>query len=223
MVTAIPLATDKDRRRKMPRGTSGSSAKRASFTKKMASRTRPTASVHDGAGRSPGVRVGADDPVDQDGQAGGDGDGSQDVECLLGAPLFVPGQRQPGADHQDDADRHVDEEHPPPVEEAGEDPAGEYSDRRSARRGRRPRTEGSPALAWVGERRHQDAQGGRGEDGTADPLGGAGGNEPAPALGQPTDQAEEVKTPRPIMKTRRRPKRSAARPPSIKNPAKVSV
>ena len=45
MVTAIPLATDKDRRRKMPSGMSGSLAKRASFTKKMASSATPTASV----------------------------------------------------------------------------------------------------------------------------------------------------------------------------------
>ena len=45
MVTAIPLATDKERRRKMPRGMSGSGAKRASFTKKMASRAKPMASV----------------------------------------------------------------------------------------------------------------------------------------------------------------------------------
>ena len=44
-----------------------------------------------------------------------------------------------------------------------------------------------------------------------------------PLWAKPPIKLQMVKTPRPIMKTRRRPKRSAARPPSIRNPAKVSV
>ena len=44
-----------------------------------------------------------------------------------------------------------------------------------------------------------------------------------PVWARPPIRLQTVKTPRPIMNTRRRPKRSAARPPSIRKPAKVSV
>ena len=55
------------------------------------------------------------------------------------------------------ADRHVDEQHPPPVEQVGEDPAGEHADRRTAGRRRRPGAHRSTPRGRGGEgpsRRH---------------------------------------------------------------------
>src|SRR4029453_14741089 len=94
------------------------------------------------------------------------------------------GDVQRGQGGQQDADGDVDEQHPAPRQPGGEDPAGEQADG-PAGDGHRPEDpEGPVALLALGEVGGDQRQGGRGGDGGADPLEGAGGQQPAGGGGQ---------------------------------------
>ena len=141
-------------------------------------------------GRTPWTRVGPDDRVDQQRQAAGDGERARHVQRRAG---LRPGVRQPGGGRgeQRQADRHVDEQHPAPAEQIGEDAAAEDADCGAARSRGGPRAERPAASDGVGERRRDEAQGGGSQDGAADALGRTGGDQHAAALREASEQAEE--------------------------------
>ena len=101
------------------------------------------------------------------------------------------GQRQPGAGQQDNPDGHVDEQHPAPVQQVGQDAPGEDADGRPAGGGRGPGAQRPAPLGWLKEPDRQEAQRGGGQDGTADALGRPGGDEPGAGLSQSAQQAAE--------------------------------
>ena len=73
-------------------------------------------------------------------------------------------------DHQCDTDRHVDEQHPPPVEVLGQYAAGEQSDGGTGRRHSGVYREGTVTLSAFGERGCDQRQRGRCRYGAADAL-----------------------------------------------------
>ena len=80
------------------------------------------------------------------------------------------------------------------------------------------------ALGALGEGGGHDRQRRRGDQRRAHALDGAGGDQRAARSGRARPRARPPRTaPRPTMKIRRRPSRSARRPPSSRKPPKVSV
>ena len=83
--------------------------------------------------RGPAVVRRRDDVIDAEHQRGGDQNGARDVHAVAQTQSLVLFD-QPGAeDHRGDADRHVDEEDPVPVDPLGQEPAGEQTQRAAAR------------------------------------------------------------------------------------------
>ena len=114
-----------------------------------------------------------------------------------------------------DADGQVDEEDRPPVDELGERAAEQDADRRRRRRRRRPRRRAPSRGRGPCEGGRDDRQRGRGAASPRRGPGRRGRRRSAAALPASAEASDAtVKTPRPVRKTRRRPSRSAARPPS---------
>src|SRR5262245_13171382 len=78
---------------------------------------------------------------------------------------------EPGGEHdRGRANWDVDEEDPRPAEIGGEHSAEQDADRRSAARRRRVNPEREVAVATLGERGHEQREGGRGEKRAAESL-----------------------------------------------------
>ena len=109
-------------------------------------------------------------------------------------------------------DGEVDVEDHPPVGELGQDAAGEDADRSACAADGSPGSERLRALVAV-ERGHDDRERCRGEHRGAETLARASREEGAggPAIAEANEEA--VKMPRPVRNIRRRPSKSAARPP----------
>ena len=71
--------------RKIPSGTSGWAATRASMTKNAASSAAPSPEGHERLGRAPGMGIGADDAVDEHGQPCRHGQCARQVQGAAGA------------------------------------------------------------------------------------------------------------------------------------------
>ena len=132
---------------------------------------------------------GVDEAVDQRHHADHRQQRADDVE-LAGEP-FAVGQVEEAAHDQGDADRDVDEQHPPPVEVFGED-AAEQQAQRGAGAGHRG-VHGERPVAFLAlreRRRHQRQRGGR-RDGPADALDDPTGEEQLEVRGGATEEAAE--------------------------------
>jgi hypothetical protein len=83
----------------------------------------------------------------------------------------------------EDADRQIDVEHPPPAGVLDQQAAGQHADGRAGPGDRRPDPKGAVAL-WALEAGGDDGQRRRGQQGRAHALAGAGGDQGRPGLGQ---------------------------------------
>ena len=121
-----------------------------------------------------------------------------------------------------EADRQVDEEDRAPVDELGQRAAQQHADRGAGAADRAPDAERLGALAALG-RWSVMIDSAAGESIAAPrPCAARAANSVAasPASAEASDAT--VNTPRPARKTRRRPSRSAARPPSSSRLPKIS-
>ena len=156
---------------------------------------RKAISRSDGAGesqqrrrRSPTHVDRVDNRVDEQRQARGDGHGAGQVKragSALGAALD---QRPRRERRGGESDRDVDEQHPPPAQAAGEDPAEEHPGRAAGAGDRAPDAQCAVALGTLGERGGDDRQRRRGDDRRAEALDGAGGDQPPLGLGDPAGE-----------------------------------
>ncbi len=99
------------------------------------------------------------------------------------------GHVAPGDDQRDDADGHVHEEDPAPGEELGQDAAQERAGRGAGRGHGAPCSERPRTGRPFGERRGEDGQRRRGQDGGTEPLQRPGRDQPGLVLGQPAEEA----------------------------------
>ena len=172
--------------------------------------------------RSPagGVRLG--DPVDDRGEAGGGEGCACEVEAAPARLLRVSRDDLQRGDEQDCGDGEVDVEDRPPVGELGEDAADEDADRRARSADCTPGGERLRALRARG--RHEvmieSAAGERIAAPSPWPAREAKSIAALPAIAEANEEA--VKTPRPVRNMRRRPRRSAARPPKSRRLPKIS-
>ncbi len=168
--------------------------------------------------RAPAVLHGPRHRVDEQHQPAGDRGGARKVEVAvrhLRPALAHQARREREHEH---ADRHVDEEDPRPAEGARERAAEQHACRAAAAGDRAPDAESAVAVASLVEGRRQDRERGRREQGRAEPLQRAEGDQRARRPGEPSSREKVVKSARPTMKSRRRPSRSAMRPPSSSTP-----
>jgi hypothetical protein len=85
-------------------------------------------------------------------------------------------------------DGQVDPEDPLPRDVLGQHAAEDGADREGQRAHAAPDADGRVALAWVGERRADDRQGGRGDQRGTDALGRTGCDQDPGASGQSGEQ-----------------------------------
>ena len=125
--------------------------------------------------------------------------------------------------HRGEADRHVDEEDPLPAEQVGEDAAEEQAEGAAAGRDCAPDAERLRALLALRERGGDDRQRGGGDSAPPRPWSARAPTSQAWEVASPfrSDAAEKIATP--ARKSRRRPNRSPARPPSSRKPPNTSV
>ena len=145
----------------------------------------------DRPGRPPADVDRVDDGVHQQRQPAGDGHRPGDVERVAGlfaAALTEDPWRQCG---RGDPDRNVDEQHPAPVQAAGQDPAQEHPGGAAGTGDRAPDAERAVALGAVGERGGDDRQRGGRDDRGAQALDRAGGDQPRLRLRQAAGQRRE--------------------------------
>src|SRR5262249_43828555 len=121
------------------------------------------------------------------------------------------------------ADGDVDEEDPLPAEAVDDRAADQPGGRRADAAERAPNPECLVALGSLLEGGGDDRDRGRGHDRGPDPLEGAPPISAGSDQASPQESEATVKRTTPTMNTRRRPSRSAARPPSRSRPAKVSA
>ena len=95
--------------------------------------------------------------------------------------------------------------------------------RRSEPADRSPRAQGDVALTSFGERRHEDRKRCRRDRRGSETLQRAKGDEDSSLQARPQRSDPTVNRIVPNMKMRRRPSRSADRPPSRRNPPKTSA
>ena len=128
------------------------------------------------------------------------------------------------ADHQHDADRHVDEQHPPPAEVLGQDAAEQQPERGAGAGHRGVDGERPGALLALLELGGDQRQRGRRGDRAAEALDRPGRRAASAKLvAMPARKLPRVNRRRPMMNIRRRPRMSPARPPSSSRPPKASV
>ena len=176
------------RRRKIENGISGWRW-RSSMTRKATSRTDGAGEPQHRRGRSPAGVDGVDDGVDEQRQAGRDGDRAGEVKRAGGRPRR--GSRRASAaraGRRGDTDRDVDEQHPAPAQPAGEDPAEQHAGGAAGARHRAPDPERTVALGALRERGRDDRQRRRRDDRGAEALHRAGGDQPSLGLGDPAGE-----------------------------------
>jgi hypothetical protein len=132
------------------------------------------------AGRSAGQAV------HQGGDAERPGERAGQVEAP-GAPLRL-GQHPRGQGRDEEPDRHVNEEHPAPVEVADEQPAGDQPGGGAGHAHRGVHAHGAVPRRALGEDDGDQRQGGRRGHRPADALQGAGGEQPRLVGGEPAEQ-----------------------------------
>ena len=120
--------------------------------------------------RSPAERVGLNDPVGQADEARGDEHRAGDVEVAAAHLADVGGEHAQAEHHDEHADRHVDREDRRPAERLREDAAEQRARRRAEAADRAPQAKAAVALRTLGQRRGDDRQRGRREDGAAEAL-----------------------------------------------------
>ena len=102
-----------------------------------------------------------------------------------------------GAEHderrsdQQHADRHVDEEHPPPAGAVGQQPAGDHADRRRRSADGAEDPERAVALVSLGERHGEDRERGRRDQRGAESLQSAGSDQQPGRSRQPGQQRRQ--------------------------------
>jgi hypothetical protein len=134
--------------------------------------------------------VGGDDAVDDPGQAERDGDRAGQVQgAQRGAAAAGPGDQRNGRQDEDQADGHVDEQHPAPADPLREHAADDRAHRAAGRHRGAPGAQSLGALARVGERGHDQRHGRRGEDRAGQALDRAGRDEQAAGVGHASGQA----------------------------------
>jgi hypothetical protein len=79
-----------------------------------------------------------------------------------------------GREHDQDADRHVDEEDPVPADHLGQNAAEDQPDGSSGGADEAERADGFGLLSWLAEQGHDHAQAHRGHHRPADALGEPG-------------------------------------------------
>jgi hypothetical protein len=133
-----------------------------------------------GAGR------GAAQAVDQGGQAQAAGDGAGQVEGA--APPLGLAEHAGGEEREHQADRHVHEEHPPPVGVLGQQAAGDQADRTAGHAHRGVHAHRPVARRALGERDRDQRQRGRRGERAADALQDAGPEQPLLTGGEAAEQ-----------------------------------
>ena len=160
--------------------------------------------------------------VDERGQADGDQKRAEHIEALR---LLMPALRHEAhrTEQGEGGNRHIDEEHPAPIEIFGEHAAEDEAEGGTAGGNRRPDAEGPVAFLAFGKDDREDRQRRRRHHRTASALHGARGDEQAKVIGKPADNEAMPNRISPAMKMVRRPIRSASLPPSSRKPPKVSA
>jgi hypothetical protein len=143
----------------------------------------------DGQVVPPALVGGADEAVDQQGHASRGGQGAGDVEAA--AVPFGLADVQRGEYGDQHADRHVDEEHPSPVEPLGEHASRQEAYRAAARGDGGEDAEGTVPLRPFGERGGDQRQRGRRRDRAPHALQDTGGQQLPGLLGETAEQRGE--------------------------------
>ena len=144
---------------------------------------------HQHLGRPPRVGLGAHEGEHQRHEAGRHGDRPGEVEVTLRHVGPRLGEVTAGRHQCHGSDGHVDEQDPAPVQEVGQDPAEERAGRGAPGRDGAPHSQCPGAGRTLGERRGQNGQGRRGEDGGAETLQRPGADQPGLALGHASEEA----------------------------------
>ena len=183
-MTAFAPATLRERNRRS--GISGSAIRAWRATKRPAAGAH--AAQHERPRRAPAVLLDPEDRVDAEHQARGEQRGAGEVGAR--AERRCPaGPRRPEREQRGrDADRHVDEEDPVPVDRLGQRAAGEQADRAAGRRDEAVDADRLGLLARLREHRHDDAEDDGGGDRAADALHEARRDQHARALRQRAQQ-----------------------------------
>ena len=160
--------------------------------------------------------------VDEQQHPAGDQHRSDRVEVRepAAAPLALD-QPEDGREHERARDR-VDEHHPPPARAIGQQPAEQDTGGRREPTDAAPDAERRVSVLPLPELRRQDRERGRKRQRRAEALGKSRADEHARALASPPTSEEVPMSTMPLTRTRRRPSRSASRPPSSMKPPYVS-
>jgi hypothetical protein len=121
------------------------------------------------------------------------------------------------------ADQHVNEEDPAPAQHLDDHPAEQQPHGPAGSRDRAPDREGAVALRPLGKGREDDRQRRGRDQRAAQPLQTPSDQQHALGLRDPRRCEPPEKSAIPATKSSRRPSRSASRPPSSRNPPKISV
>ena len=143
----------------------------------------------------PAMGGGAAKGVDEGGEAGDDGGGAGQVEVRqAGSGHGLLGDDAVPDDQGDEADRAVDPEDELPAGPGGDGPAEEDAGGDAEAADRSPQGERGLALG-AGVRRHDQGECGGGEQGGAEALDGAGGDQLGAVVGEPADQRGQREQP----------------------------
>src|SRR5262249_32313198 len=130
-------------------------------------------------------------------------------------------EQHEGADERDGREGDVHEQHPPPARPLGQETTEEDAGGTAETRDGRPGAEGGMRLAAGAENRRQRRQRGRGEHGGAQPCAKRAAISSDSLWARPPTSEEPANPIRPVTRTRRRPSRSATRPPRSRKPPYV--
>ena len=119
---------------------------------------------------------------------------------------------EPGDEDREGRDRDVEEEDPAPAQRVGEHPAEQRAHRVADTRGAEDQPSRQPGLG-LRQRRVGHAEDRRPHQRAADPHAHPGGDQPRRVLGDPPSSEKPANRALPTKKARRRPNRSASRPP----------
>ena len=157
--------------------------------------------------------------VDEQQHAAGHEEGTEGIEVREPAAVtrsFLSRRNAPTK--REHAEGDVDEQHPAPArslrEQAAEEDAGGAADPRDGC----PYAEGGVAVTRAAKRARQRGEGRGRHHGRPDSLGKAGADEQRAGVRETSDQRRVANTTRPVTRMRRRPSRSAMRPPRSRKP-----
>ena len=218
-ISWVTLAAPRPLIRKIESGASGLRWRCSLTTNAASSASAPASSPIVRAAPHPIVGCLYERVHEQEHSAGGE-HGAEEVEVRkpCAASLAADQREDSGPSTNTHGDR-VDEHHPAPARPLGQQPAEEHADRRGESGDAAPDPERGVALFALLEAGGQDRQRGRERHRGAEALRETRGDQHARAAGKPADQRRERRSRRSRRSgLRRRPSRSAARPPSSMNP-----